>query len=61
MELSLIDGLLLKENCSRKGFNINTEGHSLNEYLKVRIGIIANMENECLSCDSCIGFGTSMK
>ena len=61
MELSLIDGLLLKENCSRKGFNINAEGHSPNEYLKVRIGIIENMENECLSCDSCIGFGTSMK
>ena len=36
-------------------------GHSENAYLKVRIGIIADDENECSSCDLCIGFVTSVR
>ena len=58
--LSLMDGSRLQENCNKEGFNINTLGAEA-AHLKVRIGIIANNENECLSCDSCFGFGTSVR
>ena len=58
--LSLMDGSLLQHHCNKKGFNINTTGYDL-AHLKVRIGIIANNENDCKSCDSCFGFGTSIR
>ena len=58
--LSLMNGSLLEEYCNKEGFNINVTGYSV-AHLKVRIGIIANNENECNSCDSCIGFGTSVR
>ena len=58
--LSLMDGSLLQHNCNKEGFNINTPGYA-SAHLKVRIGIIANNENDCESCDSCIGFGTSVR
>ena len=58
--LSLMNGSLLEECCNKEGFNINVTGYSV-AHLKVRIGIIANNENECNSCDSCIGFGTSVR
>ena len=58
--LSLMDGSLLQENCDEDGFNINTPGYEL-AHLKVRIGIIANNEHDCESCDSCFGFGTSIR
>ena len=57
--LSLMDGSLLQENCNKEGLNINVQGFSL-AYVKVRIGIIANNENDCKTCDSCLGFGTSV-
>ena len=59
--LSLMDGSRLQEHCSTEGFNINVTGYGPNANLKVRVGIIANNENECNSCDSCIGFGTSVR
>ena len=44
----------LQPNCSKEGFNVvGTSRHS-----KARIGIIANNENDCLTCDSRIGYGT---
>ncbi|XP_015757669.1 PREDICTED: uncharacterized skeletal organic matrix protein 5-like [Acropora digitifera] len=44
----------LQRNCNKQGFNVlGGRGTS-----KARIGIVANQENNCLSCDSRIGFGT---
>ncbi|XP_022778591.1 uncharacterized skeletal organic matrix protein 5-like [Stylophora pistillata] len=45
----------LQLNCNKEGFNAvaKSKGNS-----KARIGIIANNENDCESCDSRIGFGT---
>ena len=58
--LSLMNGLLLQENYNLEGFNIDTPGYSTT-HLKVRIGIIANNQNNCETCNSCIGFGTSIR
>ena len=45
----------LQRNCNKEGFNAvgDSPRHS-----KARIGIIANQENNCRTCDSRIGFGT---
>ena len=45
----------LQTRCNKEGFNAvgSDPRHS-----KARIGIIANQENNCDSCDSRIGFGT---
>ena len=59
--LSLMDGSSLQPYCNTQGFNINSLSTDPNANLKVRIGIIANNENECNSCDSCFGFGTSVR
>ena len=59
--LSLMDGSDLQQHCNREGFSINIPGQSPNAHLKVRIGIIANNENNCDSCNSCIGFGTLVR
>ncbi|XP_028396194.1 uncharacterized skeletal organic matrix protein 5-like [Dendronephthya gigantea] len=60
---SLIDGSDLQKNCNREGLSINIRyvapGYST--YVRVRIGIVANNQNDCRSCDSCIGFGTSAR
>ena len=45
----------LQLNCNREGFNILSDDTSMG---KARIGIIANNENDCVSSDSRIGFGT---
>ena len=44
----------LQHNCNREGFNAVGGGHTPN---KARIGIIANEQNDCDSCDSLLGFG----
>ncbi|XP_074612356.1 putative skeletal organic matrix protein 5 [Acropora palmata] len=44
----------LQRNCNKQGFNLLSQS-SLS---KARIGIIANQENNCSTCDSRIGFGT---
>ena len=46
----------LQTNCNREGFNVVTDNGD--NWPKVRIGIVANNENDCSSCDSRIGFGT---
>ena len=47
----------LQYNCNKEGFNV--VGTSSNSHSKVRIGIVANNENDCASSDSRIGFGTT--
>ena len=49
--LSLVRGSGLQSHCDREGFNVNTI------ILVVRIGILGNQENECISPDSYVGFG----
>jgi len=45
----------LQTNCNKEGFNaVSASG----VHAKARIGIIANKQNDCNSCDSRIGFGT---
>ena len=46
---------LLQLNCNREGFNVMSDDRA---YSKARIGYVANQENECISGDSRIGFGT---
>ena len=58
--LFLMEGSRLQENCDEEGFNINRESYR-SAHLKVRIGIMANNQNDCKSCNSCIGFGTSVR
>ena len=45
----------LQHNCNRQGFNAISDASS---NTKARIGFIANNENDCVSNDSRIGFGT---
>ena len=54
---SLISGSSLQSNCNDEGFNLKCEGS--NVYARVRIGIVANNENSCDTCDSYLGFGAS--
>ena len=45
----------LQRNCNREGFNARS-GYRRNA--RARIGVLANQERNCMSCDSRIGFGT---
>ena len=45
----------LQPKCSKEGFNAVGDSPS---YSKARIGITANQQNDCSSCNSRIGFGT---
>ncbi|XP_044167589.1 uncharacterized skeletal organic matrix protein 5-like [Acropora millepora] len=45
----------LQRNCNKQGFNVMSGRRSTS---KARIGFIANNENDCITCDSRIGFGT---
>ena len=47
----LIAGSSLQPNCNREGFN------NYHDYAAVRVGMIANQENDCASPDSRIGLG----
>ncbi|RME46106.1 MAG: hypothetical protein D6795_15850 [Deltaproteobacteria bacterium] len=51
---SLINGASLQPHCNREGFNQVSTGPG---DTRVRIGIIANQENDCNTPDSRIGFG----
>ena len=51
---------ICKENCDIQGFNINIAGKR-HAQLKVRIGIIADDQNNCKSCKSCSSFDTSVR
>ena len=47
----------LQDNCNKEGFNaLFDSSHS-----RARIGMVANQENDCSTCDSRIGFGTGGK
>ena len=49
----------LQTNCNKEGFNAASGKLSGNKfYSKARIGILANNEKDCATCDSRIGFGT---
>merc|ERR1719167_1465090 len=53
---SLIPGeSSLQRNCNREGFNVRDDNNKAKA--RVRIGIIANQENNCASPDSRIGIG----
>ena len=43
----------LQINCNREGFNAQAR------HFKIRIGILSNENDDCNSCDSYIGFGSS--
>ena len=48
----------LQINCNREGFNVVS--HFGDDYWpRARIGIVSNNQNDCYTCDSGIGFGTS--
>ena len=47
----LISGSSLQYNCNKEGFNV------YNEQSRVRLGLIANNENDCETPDSFIGLG----
>ena len=46
----------LQPNCNREGFNAVPSTR-----YRVRIGLVANNEDNCKSCDSFIGFGSNSK
>ena len=58
---SLINSSFFQENCNVEGLNVQPKISSLGNYVKVRIGIVANNQKDCGSCDSCIGFGISVR
>lgn len=45
----------IKNNCNKQGFNVYWSSTGSPH---ARLGITANQENDCLTCDSVIGFGT---
>ena len=56
--LSLITNSGLQRHCSREGFNVRRI--NLNRYpntFSVRIGMLGNQNNDCISPDSYVGFG----
>ena len=57
---SLVNDSLIQVYCNYEGFNVQVE-HNFNAdaYIKTRIGIVANNYDQCVNCDSCIGFGIS--
>ena len=58
---SLINPSFFQENCNMEGLNVQPEISSYENYVKVRIGIVANNQKDCGSCDSCLGFGISVR
>ncbi|CAB4021034.1 Hypothetical predicted protein [Paramuricea clavata] len=56
----LINGSSLQENCNRQGFNVRGDTTNPVHYkvtVKVRLGIVANEQNECDTPDSFLGLG----
>ena len=49
----------LDPNCNREGFNVVSDDSGLMG--KARIGILANNDNDCVTCDTRMGFGTGGK
>ena len=44
----------LQLNCNKEGFNVVSDKRG---FYRARIGIIANQQNDCSTCNSIIGFG----
>ena len=60
---SLIVGSVLQNNCNQEGFNLRMANKLWSKsisYMNIRIGLVANDQNDCDSCNSCLGFGTSV-
>ena len=53
----LISGSSLQRNCNKEGFNAYVK----EKYATVRLGIIANQQDDCTSPDSFIGLGAGSK
>ena len=49
----------LQHNCGKVGFNVLSD--TSRGFPKARIGILGNGEDDCLTCDSRIGFGIGGK
>lgn len=47
--------------CNKQGFNVDTSGNHNDAWIKLRIGIAMNQENECNSCDTGFGLGQKTK
>ena len=47
----------LQTNCNREGFNAACERPDTTTNVRARIGILGNGQNDCVTCDSRIGFG----
>eukprot|EP00794_Sanderia_malayensis_P010886 gene10886-12042_t len=52
--MGLISGSSLQSNCNREGFNVKRDGKMI---VAARIGLMANIESDCVSTDSFLGFG----
>ena len=55
---SLVRGSSLQSKCNMEGFNVVLPTGRKDSAI-TRIGIISNNENDCLSCNSRIGFGSA--
>ena len=56
---SLIGSASLQPNCNQEGFNTKWGKSDPREAIRAsRIGILGNDQNDCVTCDSRIGFGT---
>ena len=56
---SLIKGSSMQTNCNKEGFNVR--GNPKINFERARIGLIGNEQNDCLSPDSFLGFGSATK
>ena len=54
---SLVSDASLQVNCNKEGFNTRSSHNSLSR-ARARIGFVGNNENDCVSPNSRIGFGT---
>ena len=58
----IIDDSSLQIYCNQEGFNIKKGNKYYGvAYINARIGIVANNQGDCESCDSCIGFGITAR
>jgi hypothetical protein len=58
----IVDDSSLQRNCNLEGFNIKKKNiFRMRSYINARIGIVANDQNDCKSCNSCIGFGITAR
>lgn len=51
----LIGSSSLQNNCNKQGFNLKS---GISDTILVRLGYVANEQNNCNSCDSFIGMGS---